>query len=197
MNTLRPLLLVAGLGRCGSSLCMQMLHAGGVPCAGEPPAFEPGEANALSVTVPWLADQRGTAVKLLDPQRAPALGRLPAIAIFLTRDPGQQAASMAKFNHLLSDLPIASRHQRRALEAGIRRDTRLARAALQSFPVLELTFEQLILSPYTTADEMWLFLSEHGFRFDAAAAAKVVRARSPQNYPGLLELELLRTAGAV
>lgn len=35
------MIIVTGIARSGLSLTMQMLHAGGIPCAGEPPAFEP------------------------------------------------------------------------------------------------------------------------------------------------------------
>jgi hypothetical protein len=35
-----PVIVVAGLGRCGTSLVMQMLAAAGLPCVGSFPDFE-------------------------------------------------------------------------------------------------------------------------------------------------------------
>jgi hypothetical protein len=37
---MKPYVIVAGFGRCGSSLTMTMLHAAGIPCIGTPPDFE-------------------------------------------------------------------------------------------------------------------------------------------------------------
>ena len=42
-NLSDTILLICGHGRCGSSLVMQMLAAGGVKCAGKYPDFEPDE----------------------------------------------------------------------------------------------------------------------------------------------------------
>lgn len=36
----KPTIFVSGLGRCGSSMTMQMLDAAGIPCIGDYPAYE-------------------------------------------------------------------------------------------------------------------------------------------------------------
>lgn len=55
------MLIVAGITRSGLSLTMQMLHAGGYPCEGEPPDFEPHPVGEM----PWERCER-RAVKLVD-----------------------------------------------------------------------------------------------------------------------------------
>ena len=49
-----PALLVAGLGRCGTSLMMQMLAAAGLPCVGEFPAYEVPELNHRKPPLAWV-----------------------------------------------------------------------------------------------------------------------------------------------
>ena len=58
----RPCIIVSGLGRCGSSLVMQMLHAGGVECLGAPPAFEPPESSPMYLTRDWMRGPPGAEV---------------------------------------------------------------------------------------------------------------------------------------
>lgn len=59
--------LVCGLGRCGSSVTMQMLQAGGYQTFGDWPDFEPEEAGS-SRNIPHLLSLIDTsAVKILDP----------------------------------------------------------------------------------------------------------------------------------
>ena len=56
-------ILILGLARSGTSLLMQMLEAGGYPCFGEGPGFEP----CMPDDIPW-NEVKGKAVKVLDPQ---------------------------------------------------------------------------------------------------------------------------------
>lgn len=100
---LKPVVLVAGMGRCGSSLTMQMLHACGLRCAGQPPAFEPEEINLLNgdPTAEWMTQFE--AVKIIDPHR----GKLPfinAVVVWLDRNFIQQAISQVKFCTMLNGL---------------------------------------------------------------------------------------------
>ncbi|MHB8286386.1 MAG: hypothetical protein ACYDD1_17175 [Caulobacteraceae bacterium] len=69
---LKPTIIVSGLGRCGSSLTMQMLNAAGVHCVGSFPSFEGPECEAFQegfITAERWAAVAGRAVKLLDPHR--------------------------------------------------------------------------------------------------------------------------------
>ena len=79
------IVLVCGLARCGTSLTMQMLQAGGMRCAGRAPAFEDFRAFAGGYSDSWMREQAGGAVKVLDPQLISRrqLAALPAIAIWL------------------------------------------------------------------------------------------------------------------
>jgi hypothetical protein len=172
---------------------MQMLQAGGVPCVGEWPAFEPEQANAPDLTSQWLRQQQGRAVKILDPQRAScSLSDQHAIAIFLTRDHNQQAASALKLFRTMFSIVSTGRKQRRAMAAGLRRDEIDARTALGLLDRLDLTFERLIRTPADSAQRLHTFLERHGHALDWVAAARCVLPRSPDNLPYLLEIQLLQ-----
>ena len=187
----RPCVIVSGLARCGSSLTMQMLRAGGVPCIGEPPAFEPPEVSPLKFTFEWMRSQSGKAFKLLDPQLIDgSFAGHRAIVILLHRDERQQAASMAKFGNLMMGLPVSPKTVRR-LAGSFRRDLPRARMKFASLPTLALSFERLILEPAIAARSIGSLLRLHDFAFDEANAVNVVRVRSPDCYPGLLEASLI------
>ena len=88
-----PITVVAGFGRCGSSLVMQMLAAGGMrtPYSSFPSYEIPHGIKVL------MGELYGGAVKILDPHvHQPPKGHVYRF-IWLDRDPVQQAKSMAKF----------------------------------------------------------------------------------------------------
>lgn len=181
----RPI-VVSGFGRCGSSLVMQMLSAGGVQCLGRHPAFESRE-----VVCP------GQAVKILDPQRGAEALPYPipdgARVIWIDRDPSEQARSLAKFTATLLGVSY-SRDQRRALVMQLRGDRLRAMRVLASRPLLVLSFESLLESPRLAAQKLAEFV---GGEFDIDAAARQVRPRSPECAPGMdMELSLMQGSTA-
>ncbi|CAM8631623.1 hypothetical protein [Sphingobium cupriresistens] len=186
-------ILVAGLGRCGSSLVMQMLSAAGLPTVGTFPAFEDG----LTLRLPSLEAQReffarcpGHAFKLLDPQdHAPPVG-LDYRCIFLTRHPVEQAKSMLKLAGMGND-----RKARRATEASVRRDTVRAREAVRRIgtgAVLSLPFENIIHDPIGAAEAIASYLRpDRDPPLDVQAMARCVRRRPASCLPFMLEMELI------
>lgn len=181
-----PTIVVAGLGRCGSSLTMQMLAAGGIPCVGQFPAFEDDRVKH-QVTREAIESWRGLAVKILDPHRVGLPGDVRVI--WCARDPVQQARSHAKFAAATAGLRY-TRDQRRRLEASLVRDTRTCLRLIAPRPALVLGFQQLVLEPAKTARRIAEFIA--GMPFDPIKAAEVVRPRAPQCAPDLsMELALL------
>jgi len=181
-------IIVAGLGRCGSSLVMQMLLAAGIPVTGENPAFEDERVNLPQAANLWDGEWRGKAVKVLDPHRCelPAHG---AKVIWVSRDERQQALSIAKFWHSVAGLPYPDRRQRRALESNLRRDRGVCTAIFlwKGLPLLALRFEDLLADPLRSASQIAAFVGTG----DPETMAAVVRPRKAECYPGLLEVELL------
>ena len=184
-----PMIAVSGFGRCGSSMLMQMLHAGGVPCTGRAPAFE-DNAVGCAVTPEYVAEHAGHAVKVLDPQRVGLPGNVRVI--WMDRNTDEQARSIAKFTELVHGVRY-SREMRRSLLASLRRDRIAAMRVIGQRPVMTLRFEEVLLAPLAAALLLRAFVAPLPLNIDAAAAQ--VRSRSSACAPGL-EMELSLMGGA-
>lgn len=170
----RSIVAVCGFGRCGSSMTMQMLHAGGVPVVGEFPAFEDEHVSCIPIDLLWLECQRGKALKILDPQRV--LKRAPPLrVIWLDRDAKEQARSTIKFMSAMSGGTMQfARDSVRRLAASYSQDRRAAMAlfARLQASVLVLRFEDVLSDPVAVAAKMSSIVGPFNER---AAAAAVLR----------------------
>jgi len=193
----RPWVIVAGFGRCGSSLVMQMLQAAGVPCIGGFPDFEVPEVCACPVRMEWLNHYPEYAFKLLDPHRCTLPKELSACAIWLNRDTEEQAKSQVKFISLMMPgLPAISRRHLKEWEKSLRNDKRAAIGTISRFPYIELSFESLVTVPEEGAEDIARFLKPHWDLNPKLMAAKVIR-RHPACQSGLnIELDAVRQSNA-
>lgn len=111
---------VAGLGRCGLTMTMQMLDAGGLDVWGDPPAYEPGHYAADFDEI--------DAVKLVDPIGSEITGLLPEPGalqwIWLQRDAKEQAKSMAKMVEAATGEEIGWRRLRKSIRPSTRKHLR-------------------------------------------------------------------------
>ena len=176
-----PIVVVCGLGRCGTSLLMQMLSAAKMKCAGAAPAFEDNHTRGPLIDPHWFSALAGGAVM-----------------IWLDRDPGQQARSQAKMLRMLSGVAPMARAQLRSFTRTLRKDRQASLARIVTLsharPPLMLSFEMLIEQPHTAAVVIAGHLAPW-HRADAAAMAAAVRPRGTSCAPGLeMELALLRDA---
>lgn len=193
------IIVVTGFGRCGSSLAMQMLHATGIPCAGEYPAFEDEHGSRVlsgeSLTDEMVADLRGRAVKLLDLHRG-GLPRGPEYrVIWMSRNPAEQGKSQAKFLSTLTGMRLG-RDVARDFARSYGPDTPKLQAALDragATAILRMRFESVLEDPLRAAG---LFAGHVGIGLDRLNdMANVVRKRSPACAPDLsLELSLIERA---
>jgi len=189
------LLLVSGMGRCGTSLVMGMLDAGGYPvecppqCRGN--SYEDTRVHGLIGEphldcVRWLEGATGRAVKLLDPHkfRLPESLRLSSRAIWLTRDLAEQAKSQWKFMRAMFPEYTGGRDKReaaQAIERSLRREQPEALAALPD-DRLHLRFEDVLAHPTAAAVLLADFL---GMKLDLDAMVARVQPRSPHCAPTL------------
>jgi hypothetical protein len=189
---------IAGLGRCGTTLVMHMLHAAGVPCIGTKPGFEVKEL-ARSLIDRDLFDQHpGHAFKWLDPHHA----HLPAtveigLVIWLNREPGEQARSQAKFANQLGGRPFLNRAGLRALRRQLLTERVQALNALSAWPKVFFQFESILAAPVPTAEKIATALEPFYGGLDPRLMAAKVRQRSPLCAPDFsIELELSDEAKA-
>lgn len=170
-------LLVTGIARSGLTLTMQMLYAGGFPCEGPNPSFEPH----LMGEIPW-PDVKGRAVKVVDLEyQVPPHGDYRVIR--LRRDVVQQAKSINKWNNVFGQpsLPVPN------LIATLRRDYRTIDAWLERYPRLLLDFETLCEQPREAAQAIADFV---GRPLDIERMVGCLIPRSPKCHRRMLELEL-------
>jgi hypothetical protein len=187
-----PTYIVAGLGRCGTSMCMQMLAAGGIACIGDAPAYEDNRTRVRNIDPEHMRAWSGAAVKVLDPQIVGLPGNVRVI--WLDRDAQEQARSAGKFAHLMAGIQLPCRWQRRRYAERLRRDRVRALRVIGNRPVLLLTFERVLADPLGCARAMAVFLDQP---LDVHAMAAVVRRRPASCLPGLdLELQLVEEAAA-
>ncbi len=175
------ILLIAGLGRCGSTMVMEMLAAGGHPVVGSKPDFE--EEAAL----PTLRSRGpqvyvGSAVKVLEMHRG-CLSSLPGgaryRAVWLDRTPREQARSMSRFLAAAGAAP-ENRAVIRRLERGLDRDRPVALTNLRNAvgdQLLMLRFEEILVDPLSIARRLaaWSDID-----LDPVQMAAAVHVRSPK-----------------
>lgn len=185
-------LVVAGCGRCGSSLVMQMLAAGGVPTTGRFPAYEDADlvhafeasgvlpARAVKVLAPFVSAENITS--------AP-----PSTSwVWVRRSLDPLWRSQQKFAALIFGAELG-RDKRAAalLRDQLMREDRNVPAAIQRAgrPLLVVSFEDVLADPAQQARRLARFSGLEGFDVDAAAG--VVVERSPDCYDGFLETKLV------
>lgn len=196
MSETNPCIVVAGMGRCGTSLMMQMLSAAGVPCDGEWPAFEVDTMMEAGFDADAFSRRRGHAVKMIDPARL-APGAMPHhVVIWMQRDFGEQARSQIKFAAVVGGYGASgSRQEWRGMKALLRQQDRGHKAALgipARTPSIMVDFEGTLRDPRSSAGKVTAFLAEHGWGvLDVESMVRQVRFRTAKCYRGFLEAELL------
>lgn len=167
---MKPTIGVCGFGRCGTSMTMAMLAAGGVPIAGQdsPPYELPDLRDA------WSMDLTGKAVKLLDVVlRAEAVPYAPEWRfVWLDRDHVEQARSAVRFLSA-AGYPVPPDAAARFRDS-YRRDRPDALRLLRGAgPVLVLRYERVLEDPRRAARRLKTLWPE----LDVKAAAGAVERR--------------------
>ena len=181
------MILVIGQPRTGTSLAMQMIAAAGADCLGRSPAFEDDRFMVPPFDFGILAERQATkivwAMKTTIPREAHC--------VVLTRDREQQIASEWKFLNLLAFergfVPPMGRNHRRKARKAFDRYANEIRLAVQGCRRGWVGFEDMIDVPESAAA---VIANTIGFG-NPSEMAKCVRKRSSDNYPGLLEAQLL------
>lgn len=182
MSPARPFVtVVTGLPRSGTSLAMQMLHAGGIPALADQQRvadadnprgyFELERVKHLRTDHAWLADAVGRAVKVIH-LLLPHLPDQPACRVlFMDRDLREvmqsQAQMLARSGKPGGSLPA---ERMMALFADQLAGARRWLAGRSSIPVLQLPYARLVAEPLPWARQIDAFLGG-GLDVPAMAAA--------------------------
>lgn len=192
-------IIVAGLGRCGTSLVMRMLDVAGITTIGDRPDWECMATQMRLEDDPegWALAVQGRAIKLLDAHRhtLPQLGEFDLI--WLYRDEREQAKSGLKLMASMFSTIKPDRTQTRAWAAGLRRDTPRAIRSIEDAGaprILSLRFEHILGDPFMSAHSICRHLGIDTAR--AREMASQVIPRGPECLPYMLELNLVREGPA-
>lgn len=177
------MIIIAGIARSGLTVTMQMLHAGGIPCVGEWPAFEPYGFEEI----PW-TECRGKAVKLVDAHlQIPPDGEYDVIR--LHRDAQQQARSQIKFAQAILGRSLGTSVNRMAKSFAA--DYAVIDEWAKKHRTLHLYFEDIIRQPAATAAKLAEWLRTP---VDIEKMAACVVKRKADCHPTLLEIEFVEGA---
>lgn len=182
--------MVCGHGRCGSSLVMQMLQAGGFPVFGEYPAFEPEEVGFDRNSDILLSLISGRAAKILDPQYTQWGDLSNVFVVWMDRDRNEQARSHVKLLRTLGQMEVSDSVVR-SMSQGYGKDTSKAlnRLSASGAHVMRMTFEFLLSNPYEGAESIARHI--HADLDIEKMAATVIR-RHPSCMPDMdIELSLV------
>jgi hypothetical protein len=183
-----PTVAVCGFGRCGSSMLMAILAAGGVPAVDGSDARSGELDGGIEAAALLSPDQLGGhAVKLLDavlhadvPLPAPPAGWL---VLWMDRDGREQARSQVKLLRGVG-IPVPS-SAARDLEASYRRDRGRALQLLADLgPVWTSSYEAALADPGRFAGDLAEFLAP-ALTLDVDSAAARIHRRPARCAPGL------------
>ena len=187
--------IVAGFGRCGSSLVMQMLSAGGMDCTSETSEWPSYEDQRQTTLLPseseWLNEFNGKAIKVLEPAKyLIGVSGLNARAIWLDRAPKQQAKSTAKLLRETRELNMSHddiAKMAKYFKEERARNIRVLQKAING-PLRRMRFEDILRCPQIAAAVISDFVP--GLRMKPMAAA--ILDRKPDCFEGLLEHSLVK-----
>jgi hypothetical protein len=193
----RPIVVVSGLPRSGTSMMMQMLRAGGLelvtdavrtPDGSNPKGYFELEAVKdldKGVTVPWLVEARGKAVKIVSSLIPHLPGTSQYQVLFMTRNLDEVIASQ---NRMLAERGSPQDEDqndriRHLYEAHVEDMLRVLRRR-RCFSTLVIDYGEALAEPQKTACRVAEFL---GTRLDVArmaAAADPALYRNRRNMGG-------------
>jgi len=177
-------LLIAGYARSGLTLTMQLLHYGGYPCYGTPPAFEDyGRINQIDY-----GEAEGKAVKIPDIyNHFPPKGDYRVIR--LRRNYQEQAKSVIKFMRVIVGQRVYdNRKTRREIIRSLKKEYHIIdRWAKKQTALMILDFEDIINDPELTLEILSDFIN---FKLDRKALKCVIK-RNTECYNGFIEAQIL------
>jgi hypothetical protein len=159
--------IVAGCGRCGSTLLMHMLHAGGMPVIVDNYVSYELDAKyyrSLGLLKERMLLKTGSAIKLLDFHRITFKDAEDFKVIYLRRNETQQAKSQLKLIKATNPgIPIKGSQPFKPIARQIKKDDAAALKKLkdQNYSFITIWFEDLINVKQTSVKNIATFLSDY------------------------------------
>ena len=191
LNLGNPIVVVCGMPRTGTSMTMQMLHAGGYETHSDigGPSFELKDTLELPGKSKWIASCTGKAIKILEPTRYTPPRGYQYRFILTKRNPEDHLRSILLFSQLFNmkaGNAITKGNPTRSLEKAQRKINRL----LMSYPgseLIEVNFEDTLSNSLGQSKRIASFLNAD---LNHEKMAQQVKVRPPAAH-GTLELQLI------
>lgn len=173
-------IIVAGCARSGMTLTMNLLHYGGYPCFGPPPAFEEYEVGRID----W-NEANGKAVKLVDTHiQFPPTGEY--LVILTKRDIKEQTRSTIKFMRMVAGVKMPKDSPK--LAKSIVDDWyKIKKWAERQSKMIIVDFADTLRDPEGTVRQINELI---GFELKPEAVNCVIK-RGPECYNEMLEAKLI------
>lgn len=181
--------VVSGLGRCGSSMMMQMLIAGGLETTGAAcsPLYEDIRTltfkNPDTANYDWLKNlDQSHVLKILDPGKYKPPKWFKCKVIWMERDPNEQAKSMAKYLGLSRPGVVVKTlgQTKKQIQAKERKSMK----AMFQYEMFRVGFENTLATPFDVARAVKSFLR---LPLNPIKMASVVLERDPECLDGFYE----------
>lgn len=181
-----PIVVVSGLPRSGTSLCMQMLEAGGFPVFSDgqrtkdvhnPQGYLEHEAvKSLAVDARFLENARGKAIKIVAPLVEKIPAQYPYKIIFVQRPVAEVVLSQEKMRGVAPEKLAQAFPFELAMKLELaKEDTLAALHSRKHIQILELHYHDLLRQPETAAAAITKFLQKD---LDTTAMAAAVNQNS-------------------
>ncbi len=190
------LTVVTGGGRCGTTMLMQMLEAGGVPAIGKPPMYENEKWFVIRKNSDISFLEPGKCIKLLDIHRHFIPAYLKVKYLYISRDVYQQAKSQLKLLQF-TNTPVNTRGNNNSY---YKKTARINSDFIQrdyfkliNDEVLYLKFEEVLINPNWESEEIRQFLN---IPLDVEKMAGVVIKRGPECMPDM-NIEIIKDRSTI
>lgn len=183
--------IVAGIGRCGSSMLMQMLIRGGLKPTGdaELPFLEDSRSTKLPKDPDWLMGLDSThAVKILSPDTRPPPVWFRCNAIWLSRGIEEQIKSYVKYHNVrFNEQDIDHFEVRKNIERKVPLCLRVLNEIAEG-NYLSMSFESILVDPLKASRNIKEYLR---LDLDVYEMVEAVVPRSPGCLVDMPEIQFL------
>jgi hypothetical protein len=182
---MKPIIIVTGCGRCGSTLLMRMLHAGGVPVIVDNyVSFELKESYFLNHKMITSRFKPGHAIKIIDLFKHKFELTKDFKIIYLKRNIREQGKSQIKLLRETGAVINGSQPHKtmaRQIDADNKKALQLFRA--KKYNLLVVNFEDLLNSSFETTHEIYHFIND--MTLDGEAMLRQIKTRSTDCAPDM------------
>lgn len=180
----KKIIIVSGFPRCGSTMMMRMLYAGGLDTIGNKVAFEDNRATFIGKKDYWLSEAQGKAIKILDMHRQVLPDEFEYKIIWMKRNYTEQGKSNVKLLRMMAKIDVPNMAYKKFADSYPAEEKRfLQKMKERNIEYAIFEFEKILNNPilYSLSIRDFLELEQ----LDWAKMAGIVKMRDPKCAEGI------------